>query len=277
MSESGGRKWIPWVALGATLVIVMVVGGLLLSRIDRIGERINGMQGRLEEAVTTADAARTTAESAQRKAEESEQLSRVAAEGRNRAESDRDEFQKKAFEAQDQAQSTQRKFLAAKEELAVLRKERDVEMSRLQKALNRIAATRRTSDGLVMNLGTDSINFDFDKASLRPEERELLSRIAGILLTSSGYRVQVYGHTDDVGSNQYNLELSERRAKAVEKYLIEAGIDPSIITMKGFGKSIPLVRGSSKEARAKNRRVEIGIIDTVIKYHSLVDGDPSSK
>jgi len=277
MSESGGRKWIPWIALGSALVIIVVVGGLLLSRIDRIGERLDGMQGQLKEAVTTADAARTTAESAQRKAEESEQLSRVAAEGRKQAEADRAEFEIEALKAHDQAESTKRKFDAAQEELNVLRRERDAEMSRLQKALNRIAATRRTSDGLVMSLGTDSINFDFDKATLRPEERELLSRIAGILLTSSGYRVQVYGHTDDVGSAKYNLELSERRAKAVEKYLIEAGIDPSIITMKGFGKSSPLVQGTTAKARAKNRRVEIGIIDTVIKYHSMVDQDPSSK
>jgi outer membrane protein OmpA-like peptidoglycan-associated protein len=276
MSESGGRNLLPWIILGATIALIALVGGLLLSRIDRIGERLDGVQGQLKEVVSTADAARTTAEAAQRKAQESEELSRIAAEGRRQAEADRADFEVKALQARDQADSVLRKFDEAQQELDVLRRERNAEMSRLQKALNRIAATRRTREGLIMSLGTDSINFDFDKAALRPEERELLSRIAGILLTSSGYRVQVYGHTDDVGTAQYNLELSEQRAAAVEHYLIEAGIDPSIITMKGFGKANPLVRGTSSDARAKNRRVEIGIIDTVIKYHSLVDEDPSS-
>ena len=276
MSESGGRNLLPWIILGATIALIALVGGLLLSRIDRIGERLDGMQGQLKEATSTADAARTTAEAAQRKAEESEELSRIAAEGRRHAEADRAEFELNALKARDQADSALRKFDEAQQELDVLRRERNAEMSRLQKALSRIAATRRTREGLVMSLGTDSINFDFDKTALRPEERELLSRIAGILLTSSGYRVQVYGHTDDVGTDEYNLELSEARAAAVEDYLIEAGIDPGIITMKGFGKANPLVRGTSSDARAKNRRVEIGIIDTVIKYHSLVDEDPSS-
>jgi outer membrane protein OmpA-like peptidoglycan-associated protein len=139
--------------------------------------------------------------------------------------------------------------------------------------LNRIASTRRTKSGLLMSLGSDTINFDFDKAELRPEERELLSRIAGILLTSSGYRVQVFGHTDDIGTDQYNQTLSERRAVAVRDYLVKAGIDPAIISTKGFGKSNPLVKGTSEADRAKNRRVEIGIIDTVITYQGPVDAD----
>ncbi len=117
-----------------------------------------------------------------------------------------------------------------------------------------------------MNLGSDAIEFDFDKASLRPENRELLSRIAGVLLTSKGYRIQIYGHTDDVGTATYNQVLSERRAGAVSDYLVETGIDPNIVSIKGFGKSNPLVAGTSAKARAKNRRVEIGVIDTVVDY-----------
>jgi outer membrane protein OmpA-like peptidoglycan-associated protein len=137
--------------------------------------------------------------------------------------------------------------------------------------MSRIAETRRTALGLVMNLGSDKIQFDFDKATLRSENRELLSRIAGILLTSDHYRVQVYGHTDDIGTDKYNLELSERRADTVSKYLIEAGIDSQIISTKGFGKSNPLVPGESSEARARNRRVEIAIIDTFVSYKGLTE------
>jgi hypothetical integral membrane protein (TIGR02206 family) len=89
----------------------------------------------------------------------------------------------------------------------------------MHEALARIAATRRTSSGLVIDLTNDSFRFDFDKAALRPENREILSRIAGVLLASSGYRLFVHGHTDDVGSDEYNQQLSERRAASVASYL----------------------------------------------------------
>ena len=97
-------------------------------------------------------------------------------------------------------------------------------------------------------------------------DRELLSRIAGILLTSKDYAVSVNGHTDDVGSVEYNQKLSERRAQAVRDYLVDAGLSPSIFTVTGHGKSLPLVQGTSDQARAKNRRVELGIVNTRIVY-----------
>ncbi|MBI4460982.1 MAG: OmpA family protein [Acidobacteria bacterium] len=136
----------------------------------------------------------------------------------------------------------------------------------MRSALSRIAETERTALGLVMSLGSDSVRFDFDKAVIRPENRELLSRIAGVLLASYGFRIHVYGHTDDIGTELYNQELSERRAQAVRDYLLHAGIGPDIISIRGYGKSSPRVSGTSPEARARNRRVEIGIVDTVIGY-----------
>jgi outer membrane protein OmpA-like peptidoglycan-associated protein len=117
-----------------------------------------------------------------------------------------------------------------------------------------------------MNLGSDHLKFEFDKADLRPEDRELLSRIAGILMTSHDYTVSVNGHTDDVGTDDYNQKLSERRAEAVRDYLVKAGLSPDILSVQGHGKSMPLVRGTSDAARGKNRRVELGIVNTQIKY-----------
>ena len=153
----------------------------------------------------------------------------------------------------------------ARAETERVRRERQAEFDRLQEALSRIVETRRTALGLVMNLGSDAIEFDFDRAELRPENRELLSRIVGILLSSEGYSLYVYGHTDDVGSADYNLELSERRAEAVRDYLVETGIDGAIIDTKGYGKSSPRADGIDAESRAKNRRVEIGIVDVRIE------------
>ena len=154
----------------------------------------------------------------------------------------------------------------ARAEADQIRARRDAEMSRLQDALGRIADTQRTVLGLVMNLGEDTINFDFDKADLKPADRELLSRVVGVLMTSTGYRIQVFGHTDDVGTLDYNQKLSERRARAVFDYLASAGLDTEILSMRGLGKTQPLVEGVSEAARARNRRVELGIIDTVVNY-----------
>ena len=80
----------------------------------------------------------------------------------------------------------------------------------------------------------------------------------------------MYGYTDDVGSQEYNLGLSERRADAVRNYLVSSGIDPKILTIKGFGKSNPRVPGDTPQARAKNRRVEIGIVDSTLRVEGIV-------
>ena len=136
----------------------------------------------------------------------------------------------------------------------------------MEAALGQIAETRRTALGLVMNLGSDHLKFEFDKAELRPEDRELLSRIAGIMLTSHDYTISVNGHTDDVGSAAYNQGLSERRAEAVRAFLVKSGLPAEILSVQGHGKSLPLVPGTSEAARAKNRRVELGIVNTQIRY-----------
>ncbi|MEM7354177.1 MAG: OmpA family protein, partial [Acidobacteriota bacterium] len=101
---------------------------------------------------------------------------------------------------------------------------------------------------------------DFNKATLRPQNREILSRIAGVLLTSRDYGVQVFGHTDDVGSVEYNQQLSEQRAATVRDYLVEAGIDSAVLSTTGLGKTSPLVEGTDPESRQRNRRVELAIV-----------------
>ena len=151
-----------------------------------------------------------------------------------------------------------------------MRKRRDSELDALHDALGRIAETERTPMGVVINLSEDSFLFDFDNAELRPANRELLSRIAGVLLVSYGYKLYVYGHTDDQGAPAYNQRLSERRAYAVRDYLAAAGLPLEIIDAKGFGQSSPRVKGTSPEARKRNRRVEIGVVDTVVEYQGEV-------
>ncbi len=147
-----------------------------------------------------------------------------------------------------------------------MQREREQELNRMQEALNRIAETHRTPNGMVISLPNSIFRFAFDKADLDQKNRELLSRIAGIFLASKGYGLSIYGYTDDLGTPEYNQQLSLRRAQAVKDYLVQAGIDPALVNVKGYGKSSPLVAGNSSEARAKNRRVEIAVTNSSIRF-----------
>jgi len=263
--EPGGRiaTILGGILIGLGFICVGVVGYLFYQQQQKTEEALARIQSGVNSlSVDTrqlADEVRTVRAIAMR----AEKTAQDAQEARYRAEADREVSEIQAELAREEARK-------AREELERLMAEREKELQRLQKALGKIADTRRTALGLVMNLGSDSIKFDFDKAVLKPEDRELLSRIAGILMTATSYRLQIYGHTDDIGTEEYNQDLSERRALTVRDYFVETGIDPSIITTKGFGKSNPLVPGTSPEARAKNRRVEIGIIDTLVTYEGVL-------
>ena len=241
------------------LIALIAIGTLILNRLTEIESQVLGVEEHVEEIGEHSKAALE-------RALQAEEAALQAARGRAEAETDAAMARNEAEREREVAQRAREDANVAIAEAEKFKREREEELNRLQDALSQIAETRRTALGLVMNLGSDYLKFDFDKSDLRPENKELLSRIVGVLLTSSDYQIYVYGHTDDVGTEEYNMDLSERRAKAVRDYLAEAGIDPSIMTREGFGKSRPLVPGTSDEARAKNRRVELGIVNAQIKY-----------
>ena len=108
-----------------------------------------------------------------------------------------------------------------------------------------------------IELSADSY-FDFNKATLKPAGKERIdSEIIPPMKEHPELRALVEGHTDSIGSEAYNLRLSERRANAVADYMESQGISSSRITTKGWGKSKPVADNRTKEGRAKNRRVEI--------------------
>ena len=271
------------VAVLVLLVVAVGVGGGfayrtlqdLRTEVGQLRGSVAGLQGELAEAEERAADARSRAEAAQARATTAEEVSERLAERAEvaaaEAESARGEAAAESLARLDAEARSRKAALEAaradqeaeeaRERLAEERRQRERDLDRLERSLGRIAETRRTALGMVMNLG-DSIEFDFDRAELRPANRETLSRIAGVLLTAEGFGIQVYGHTDDVGSADYNLELSERRAEAVRRYLIEAGVDADKIQSKGFGKAAPLVEGTDPAARQRNRRVEIAVVQT---------------
>ncbi len=132
----------------------------------------------------------------------------------------------------------------------------------LQRQLNIILETRDTARGLIVNMS--DVLFDTGKATLRPGAREKLAKISGIILVHPGLKLEIEGHTDSVGGDEYNQRLSEQRANAVRDYLIHEGIKPDSITAKGFGKTRPVATNATPEGRQRNRRVEMVVSGDII-------------
>ena len=255
------------------LLLLGVIGGALGYLGYRLMQRADAIDRQLASLATKSDETAALARQALEKAVAADEAARAAAEGRRVAEV-------QAFGARQEADAARQDAGAARQEASIvaagaaraqaeaerIRQRAEAERNRLEAALGQIAETRRTALGLVMNLGGDHLKFEFNKADLSAKDRELLSRIAGILVTAHDYTISVNGHTDDIGTDAYNQKLSERRAQAVHDYLVEAGLPREILSVTGHGKSLPLVRGNSDAARAKNRRVELAIANTQIRY-----------
>jgi outer membrane protein OmpA-like peptidoglycan-associated protein len=125
----------------------------------------------------------------------------------------------------------------------------------LEQQLNSILQTRDSARGLIVSMS--DVLFDTGKYSLMPGAREKLAKVAGILLAYPGLNIAVGGYTDNVGSNQLNQTLSERRAGSVRDYLVQQGVAGNSVTATGFGNSVPVASNDNAAGRQANRRVEL--------------------
>lgn len=107
-----------------------------------------------------------------------------------------------------------------------------------------------------LRIRVSNIEFAFNSDTLQGRAFQVLDRVVEILKRYRNYHVKIEGHTDDIGEDQFNLDLSERRAKAVMDYLVDSGIDPERLTFQGMGETAPYLPNTSEENRVRNRRVE---------------------
>jgi outer membrane protein OmpA-like peptidoglycan-associated protein len=206
-----------------------------------------------------ADQAAATAQQQQQDALAESQRNRAAATEANQAAADAQQGQRNA-----EAESDRNRVAAASSDQQLQRAVQDREelRARLLQQFNAILATRDTARGLVVNLS--DVLFDTAKFTLRPEAREKLAKISGIVLAYPDLRLAIEGNTDSVGSDAMNQELSERRAGAVLDYLAKQNIPVASMTSEGFGKTRPVASNDTTEGRQQNRRVEMIVSGDVI-------------
>jgi outer membrane protein OmpA-like peptidoglycan-associated protein len=267
-------------ALGVVAITLsLVLGCVYLISVRRLEREVAGLDQQTQDLSRLVERAQEQSQTFAQQASQAAANAQAAAQQRDAAKQEQSNSEAQAQLARQQAAANQQKAEQATQQAEQAtqqaeqyRQEREAELAQLQQALGQIAETHRTALGLVMTLDSKSIRFDFDKAIVKPEYRDILNRIAGILMTLKGYSIAVYGYTDDVGTQEYNLQLSQRRAEAVRDFLVQTGISAATITRaKGFGKDDPRAQGNSEQARAANRRVEIGIVDSKIITNSPLD------
>jgi outer membrane protein OmpA-like peptidoglycan-associated protein len=185
---------------------------------------------------------------------------------RAQAEAATAEAEARAQKARDAQQAAEQSAQQAAQQIEQARE-------RLKQQLNQVLQTTETARGLIVNMS--DVLFDFNKYTLKPEAREKLAKVSGILLAYPNLKLQVEGYTDNIGSDEYNQKLSEQRADAVRDYLASQGVPDANITAAGYGKSSPIADNSTNSGRAQNRRVQMVVSGSSIGVQETGPGAQS--
>ena len=206
-----------------------------------------------------ADEARAQAEAAKAEAvrmkQQADQAAQQAAQQQKAAEEARAAALAQQQAALEQQKAAEAEAEKARQAAAQAEKEKADLRAQLLAQLNAVLQTQDTARGLIVNMS--DVLFDTGKFTLKPTTREKLAKISGIVLAHPGLSLQIEGHTDSVGSDEMNQQLSERRADSVRDFLAEQGVPASSMTAKGFGKTQPVASNDTPDGRQKNRRVEL--------------------
>ncbi len=227
------------------------------------------------EAVQTAEDARSITvkkeEAAQQASQQAEQSAQTADAQAQAQQATQDKEQAQAAQAQAQAETQQANAetqqaranaQSAQQMAAQAENDKSVMRAKILAQLNAVLQTRDTARGLIVNM--QDILFESGRFALKPDAREALAKISGILLAYPGLTVEIDGYTDNVGTQQANQTLSEERAGAVEAYLVDQKVPANSVSAKGMGESDPTAANDTAIGRQLNRRVELVLSGDVI-------------
>jgi outer membrane protein OmpA-like peptidoglycan-associated protein len=216
-------------------------------RADAEAARVEAEKARAEALRMKQEAEQAAAEAAQQKAEAEKARAEAIAEQQRLAE-EKDKAQQAAQQSELMRQQAEKEKQQAEYEKQELR-------ARLLQQLNSILATRDSARGLVANMS--DVLFRSGSFELAPGARERLAKVSGIVLAYPTLHVTIEGHTDSVGGDEYNQQLSEHRAQAVRDYFVQQGINAASVEAHGYGKNEPIASNDTPEGRQQNRRVEL--------------------
>jgi outer membrane protein OmpA-like peptidoglycan-associated protein len=214
------------------------------------------------EALRMKQEAEKAAAEAARQKQEADQARAAALAQQQAAEAEAQKASNERAAAQAAAEQASRDRAAAQADAEKARQaaaQAEAEKAQLRQQLlaqlNSILQTRDSARGLIVNMS--DVLFDTGSYTLKPGAREKLAKISGVMLAHPGLTMQIEGHTDSVGGDEFNQQLSERRAGSVRDFLAQNGVPASSITARGFGKTQPVASNDTIEGRQRNRRVEL--------------------
>jgi len=198
---------------------------------------------------------------------EAQQRQTAALAAQQQAQADADAARRAAEDAERQKAEAQQQTAAAEQARQQAVQQKEELRARLLAQLNQVLQTKDSARGLIVSM--PDVLFDFNKYTLKPEARERLARISGIVLAYPDLRLQVEGYTDSIGSDEYNQELSEKRAATVRDYLVSSGVSINNVVAQGFGKADPVADNSTAAGRKLNRRVDLVVSGDVIGKQNM--------
>lgn len=250
---------------------------------QRARDRIQAAQSQAESEAARADAARLEAQHQKEQRELADQERQAAEQARLQAEQAAQQAAQDRAAAQQQLQQSEQERQAALQQQQALSAQADqarlaaqqaeaarqqaiqqaeAQRQRLLTQLNQVLQTRDTARGLIVNMS--DVLFDFNKATLKPGAQLRLARVSGIILAYPDLKLEVDGFTDNKGTPEYNIGLSEKRASAVRDFLVAQGVGSDAVNTKGYGQSNPVASNATAAGRQQNRRVELVVSGSVI-------------
>jgi len=212
-----------------------------------------------EQARQAAEAAKAEAERLKAEAEKSAADAAKAKEEAEKARAAALADQQAALEQKRAAEAETANARAAEERARAAAAKAESEKAELRAQLlaqlNAVLQTNDSARGLIVNMS--DVLFDTGSYTLKPATREKLAKISGIVLAHPGLTLQIEGHTDSVGTDDFNQRLSEQRAGSVLDFLAQQGVRGNAMTSRGFGKTQPVASNDTVDGRQKNRRVEL--------------------